>query len=66
MNTIQEKNDDWATPSLKETPYWRDGMTPEEYEAEREYFGRNYHLWKDGTYEPLWKQREHGMQGRSL
>ena len=54
----QDNNIDWATPSLKEAPYWRDGMTPEEYEVEREYLMKNYHLMLSGEYLPLWKQRE--------
>ena len=33
---------DWATPSLKEVPFWRDGMSPEEYEVEREYLYNNF------------------------
>ena len=34
-------------------------MTPEEYDAEREYLGRNFQLMLSGNYEPLWKQKEH-------
>ena len=33
---------DWATPTLKECPWWRDDMTPEEYEIEREYCYKNF------------------------
>ena len=58
MKSTRENKNDWATPSLKEAPFWRDGMTPEEYDAEREYLGRNYHLLIQGTYKPLWKQKE--------
>lgn len=58
MSTTQGQSNDWATETLKEAPYWRDGMTPEEYEIEREYLGKNYHLLKEGKYAPLWKQRE--------
>ena len=54
----QEDDRDWATPSLKEAPFWREGMTPEEYERERDYLGRNYHLLMEGVYQPLWKQKE--------
>ena len=48
---------DWATETLKEAPFWRDGMTPEEYDEEREYLGKNYTLLQKRTYVPLWKQR---------
>jgi len=59
LSSIRDSESDWASPSLKEAPFWRDGMTPEEYDVEREYLGRNYHLLLDGTYEPLWRQKEH-------
>ncbi len=29
------KYSDWATPTLKEVSFWRDGMSVEEYELER-------------------------------
>lgn len=52
-----EENNDWATETLKEAPFWRDGMTPEEYDEEREYLGKNYILLQKRTYVPLWKQK---------
>ena len=52
-----EENNDWATETLKEAPFWRDGMTPEEYDEEKEYLGKNYILLQKGTYVPLWKQK---------
>ena len=56
---MAEMYEDWATPTMKEAPYWRDGMSPDEYEAEREYYGRNYvSLFLKGKYKPLWKQKE--------
>ena len=42
------KNNDWATENLKEAPFWVDGMTPEEYDKEREYYLRNYDRIKRG------------------
>jgi len=50
------KESDWASESLMEAPFWRNGMTPEEYDIEREYLGRNFHLLQEGKYVPLWKQ----------
>jgi len=47
----------WETPAEHEKPFWRDGMTPEEYDIENEYLGRNYHRFLDRTYVPLWKQK---------
>lgn len=42
------KNNDWATENLKEAPFWVDGMTPDEYDKEREYYLRNYDRIKRG------------------
>ncbi len=54
---MMEEDKDWATPTLKEVPFWRDDMTPEEYEVEREYWARNFGLLRQGLYKPLWKQK---------
>ena len=55
MNKIG--GDNWATETLKEVPFWRNDMTPEEYDIEREYFARNFNLIKNGEHIPLWKQK---------
>ena len=52
------KNEERATPTLKEVPFWRDGMTPEEYDIEREYYAKNFNLVQQRKYKPLWKQKE--------
>lgn len=57
MSTM-EGNKDWASYTLKEVPFWRDDMTPEEYDIEREYYAKNFHLVREGKYVPLWKQKE--------
>ena len=31
-------DNEWATLTIKEVPFWRDDMTPEEYDIERTYF----------------------------
>lgn len=54
MSKSSEK--DWATPTLKEAPYWREGMTPEEYDKEREYLNNHIKEYWEGSYLPLWKQ----------
>ena len=48
----------WATPSLKEAPFWRVGMTPDEYDKEREYFDNHYDEYIRGNYLPMWKQNK--------
>ena len=59
---LQERNDkmeEWATPTLKEAPWWRQGMTIEEYDIERDYYGEHFgDLVVNGKYVPLWKQKE--------
>lgn len=56
---MNKKKDDrnWATPTLKEAPFWREGMTPEEYDEEREYLSMNFEKLQNGSYVPLWKQK---------
>lgn len=51
-----EGDKEWATASLKEVPFWRDGMSVEEYEKEREYYYKHIDDVKAGTYKPLWKK----------
>ncbi len=50
------KDSEWATYTLMEAPFWRNGMSPEEYEKESEYYYRNLKDVKQGTYRPLWQQ----------
>lgn len=51
-----EENKGWASATLKEVPFWRDDMEPEEYDREREYYSKNFHLLRAGAYLPLWVQ----------
>ena len=53
-----EEDRNWATPTLKEVPFWRDDMSPEEYDKEREYYAKNFHLVREGLYVPLWKPKK--------
>lgn len=55
-NESTEKN--WATETLKEVPFWREDMTPEEYEVERTYYYNNWDLVESLKYVPLWKQKQ--------
>lgn len=55
-----EKKSDWASYGMMEAPYWRNGMSPEEYEFERAYF---INISKGGLkslikYRPLWSQNK--------
>ena len=53
-----EGNNAWANLSVRERPFWREGMSAEEYELERAYY---YRFSNDGKknaddYLPIWKQ----------
>ena len=39
---LAEENKNWATENLKKAPFWVEGITPAEYDKEREYYLRNY------------------------
>lgn len=42
----------------KKFPYWREGMTPEEYLKEEEYYAEHFEdLVQTGKYKPLWQQK---------
>lgn len=51
--------DNWATATIKEAPYWCEGMTPKQYEEEREYYLKNYDDIRAGKleYVPLNKRK---------
>ncbi len=61
MNRASEES--WKHPCAFEIPYWRDGMTPEEYDLEYVYHGffSHEHPERLREYKPLWKQKELGM-----
>lgn len=58
MEDLNKMIDNWATATLMEAPFWRDGMTPEEYDIEREYYAKNINLVQESKYTPLWKQNK--------
>lgn len=53
----KETIDKW-NPIMLEYPFVRKGMTVDEYEAEKEYYGKHLKEVRDGTYLPLWKQKK--------
>lgn len=53
-----EGNKNWATPGMKEYPFWRADMSVEEFDKEREYYLKNFDLVQEGNYVPLWQQNE--------
>ena len=50
-------DNNWATGTLKEVPFWREDMQPEEYDKERAYLIEHWDDYTRGKYTPLWKQK---------
>ena len=50
-------DNNWETATVKEVPFWREDMQPDEYDKEREYFAKHYEDYKNGKYIPLWQQK---------
>ena len=55
---MAEKISNWATPSMKEFVFWKDGMQPEEFEKEYNYYQQCLCEGKMTSYSPLWKQNK--------
>lgn len=49
---------EWLTPTMKEAPFYYDGITPEEYDKENNYFQRHFADYLKNKYTPLWKQNK--------
>lgn len=60
MKNKQNTIDGWDA-RLLEYPFVYEGMTVEEYETEKEYWGSHLDDVKNGTYSPLWKQKSKGV-----
>lgn len=56
MNLTPEQRSNYFTAGMKEWVFYREGMTPEEYEAENEYLMHHFEEYLNGTYLPMWKQ----------
>lgn len=50
--------DNWNPILLNGYPFIREGMTAREYLEERDYWGLHMKEYHNGTYKPLWQQRE--------
>lgn len=46
---------------MLEFPFWREGMTYEEFDKERAYFYSHIEDFRDNNYKPLWKQGNNGI-----
>ena len=54
MDNSQFYETSWAMPTLREVPFWRDDLTPVQYEIERDYMCEKYDLVLNNRYKPLW------------
>lgn len=45
---MEENKSEWATENLKEAPFFVEGMTPQEYDKEREYYLKNFKKIRSG------------------
>lgn len=45
------------TTGMMEAPFYRQGMKTDEWEKENKYLCENMDKLKNGTYMPLWKQK---------
>ena len=55
---MMKKQSDWASYGMMEEPFWRNDMTPEEFELERAYLVNIYSrgIKAEINYKPLWYQ----------
>lgn len=60
IEKMESKKSDWATGTLKEVPFWREDMSVEEYEEERNYLNQHWTDYMNNRYIPLWKQKQTG------
>ena len=58
IEKMESKKSDWARGTIKEVPFWREDMSVEEYEEERNYLNQHWTDYMNNRYIPLWKQRE--------
>lgn len=54
---MEESKSNWATASMREFIFWKEGMTPEEFEKEYQHYYNMVSEGKRKEYKPLWKQK---------
>ena len=42
IKKMESKKSDWARGTIKEVPFWREDMSVEEYEEERNYLNKHW------------------------
>lgn len=55
------EDNSWATPGMREAPFWREGMTIDEYFEENDYLYMNFEKLQHGEYKTLYEQRKLGL-----
>lgn len=48
----------YGDPFYEDEPFYRVGMSVQEFHREQEYLNDNIELFMKGDYKPLWKQRQ--------
>ena len=54
---VSQKKNIYEDPFYYDAPFYREGMSVEDYRRERIYLNENVDIFIDGTYVPLWKQK---------
>ena len=52
----KRENSDWTTPSIREWIFYREGMTPEEFEEEYNHYWKCVSEGRMNDYKPLYKE----------
>ena len=58
MDTTNKMDEYEFTFGMRQYPFYRKGMSLEEWRAERKYMSNHLDDVRAGKYQPLWKQRE--------
>ena len=50
IEKMESKKSDWARGTIKEVPFWREDMSIEEYEEERNYLNQHWTDYMNNSY----------------
>ena len=54
IEKMESKKSDWARGTIKEVPFWREDMSVEEYEEERNYLNQHWTDYMNNRYAVLY------------
>lgn len=58
VSNINREKEMYDDPFYYDAPFYRTGMSADEYMREKIYLNENVDIFIDGTYVPLWRQRQ--------